>query len=434
MADVALKSFGAPRRIKVRGLACSFPLPWLQSYAAARLWQASNSGGSEVAHLLLFSHGYLVDFSANRKELIMKQHYLSRFTALTAFALIMASSPAGKAAAGDTPAGAPLHISLTAGWLDYEGDEAVNDTFIPSVHLGYDLTENWTLEGILTVAPDVRENFRHSYGAKISRLEENAGAGIHDTSSAGLALEGLYHFDRSKMVDPYLAVGAGLVRYEDDFDSQYEPEIRAGAGILWHLTSQWAIRTDARVILAGTDPEFNSSLTAGITWTPFAASTVGRSSAGSTAVIPVAPVVKPVEAPSTEKAPAEKAENVKKYELHIEFAENSSDITAQYYGELDVIGRELRDQPKAKAKIEAHVDQRKNSVEKDAVKLTEKRAKAVQDYLLSHWKVRKSRTEAVGYGFSNPKEKADLDNGNLANRRIEISIIPPAGKSNPADK
>lgn len=336
------------------------------------------------------------------------------------------------AAAEEAAAGSQWHISITAGWLDYEGDEAVNDTMVPSLHLGYDLNEKWTLEGILSVAPDIDENFRNSYGARISRLEEHTSQGIHDTRSTRIALEGQYHFDRSKTIDPYLAFGGGLIRYEDDFDCQYEPELRAGAGILWHLNSQWAIRTDARVILAGTDPEWNATASLGLTWSFPSAPSAGRSGVSS-AVPPVAPpAVKPVEIPPA--APVEKAENVKKYELHIEFAENSSEITAQYFGELDVIGKELRDQPGAKAKIEGHVDQRKNSVEKDAVKLTEKRAKAVQDYLSSHWKVRKSRTEAVGYGFSKPKEKADLDNGNLANRRIEISIISPAGKSNPADK
>jgi len=323
----------------------------------------------------------------------------------------------------------PWHISIMAGRLDFEGNEAVYDTFLPSIHLGYDVTEKWTAEGILGFAPDMRENFRNSYGEKISRLNEKAGPGVHDTESIRMAIEGLYHFDRTKKIDPYLAAGGGLVWYADDFKDQYAPELSAGAGLLLNLNQQWALRLDGRVYVAGTSfkgCEFNSLVSAGITWTPsFGAS--GKSSAGSVIPPVTPPVVKPVEIPNVVTEATDMPKNAKKYELHIEFADNSAEITAQYYGELDVIGRELRDQPDAKATITAHVDQRKNSSEKDAAKLTKKRAVAVSSYLSDKWKIRRSRMETSGLGFSKPKEKPDLENGNSANRRIEIYILNPAG-------
>lgn len=355
-----------------------------------------------------------------------KRHGLPTGTTFTLIVLTLGLGAfPGALAAEEGSDGSPWHVGLSAGWRDYEGDEAVKDAFVPSVLVGYDLSDRWTVEGILSFAPNMDEQFRHSYGQRISRLEEEAGPGIHDTTAAGLAVEGLFHFDRFTRLDPYLVLGAGVTRYADDFDCEYEPDVRAGVGVQWHLNGQWAVRADARGMYAGTDPEWNSMVGVGITWTP------GR--AGEGRRLPARPERSPEAAPSAKPAekvpvPAAPAENVKKYELHIEFAENSAEITAQYFGELDVIGKELRDQPAARAKIEAHVDQRKNSVEKAAVKLTEKRARAVQDYLASQWKVRKSRMESIGHGFSKPKEKADLENGNLANRRIDVSIITPAGK------
>jgi outer membrane protein OmpA-like peptidoglycan-associated protein len=134
--------------------------------------------------------------------------------------------------------------------------------------------------------------------------------------------------------------------------------------------------------------------------------------------------------------PLKKVDDLKIYELHIEFADNSAEITAQYYGELDVIGMELRDQPEATARIEGHIDMRKEnpSSQKNDLRLTQKRATAVLDYLVKKWKIRRARMEAVGYGSARPREKPDLENGNLANRRIEIYIKAPPAPAKPAGK
>ncbi len=127
--------------------------------------------------------------------------------------------------------------------------------------------------------------------------------------------------------------------------------------------------------------------------------------------------------------PTNKADDREMYELHIEFAENSAKLTAQYFEHLDVIGVILKDSPDVKVRIEGHCDQLASSSDRQAKGLTQKRADAIRDYLSSgKWKIAKKRMEAVGYGFSMPKEKPDLTNGNPGNRRIEIYINRPASK------
>ena len=66
----------------------------------------------------------------------------------------------------------PWNISLSAGMLNFEGDEVVEDTFLGSLHLGYDCTDWWTFEGVLAVAPSIDESFRTEWstGEKVSRL------------------------------------------------------------------------------------------------------------------------------------------------------------------------------------------------------------------------------------------------------------------------
>jgi outer membrane protein OmpA-like peptidoglycan-associated protein/opacity protein-like surface antigen len=124
--------------------------------------------------------------------------------------------------------------------------------------------------------------------------------------------------------------------------------------------------------------------------------------------------------------PLEKADDLEMYELHIEFAEGSAEIGAQYHEHLDVIGKILTDIPAATVRIEGHIDQVKDAAERQALRLTSSRAEAVREYLEGgRWKIKASRMTAKGYGFSRPKEKPDLERGNPANRRIEVYVRRP---------
>jgi outer membrane protein OmpA-like peptidoglycan-associated protein len=158
------------------------------------------------------------------------------------------------------------HLSLSAGLLQFEGDEQVKDGFLAAVHLGYDATEWWSWEGVLSVAPQLDENFRTEWrtGEQVSRLQESAG--VSETEAVGLALDGLYHFTRWERLDPYLSLGVGFLWYADDFDEQFDPSVRVGGGVMYHLTDVWSLRADGRTLVAGGDTEANATVTAGIMW------------------------------------------------------------------------------------------------------------------------------------------------------------------------
>ncbi|MEI6809897.1 MAG: OmpA family protein [bacterium] len=304
------------------------------------------------------------------------------------------------------------HFSIMAGSLDYEGEEAVQDTAVLSFAAGYDLSPRWTIEGVVLVPSQLDENFRTDWstGSKISRLEELTSPGVHSTQSARLGLSGLYHFARSATLDPYLGAGGGLIWYSDTFEHKYEAAIAGSAGLLWQLSGQWALRTEAQGFYVGTAGQFNSTVSVGLVWTPGGSSTAKPSAA--------APPV--VEVP--------KYRTIDSYELHIEFSEDSAKIPAQYNGELDVIGKSLRDHPEAIVRIASHIDQRKGSSERSAINMTGKQAKAVRDYLAGDkWKITDDRMTAIGCGFSKPKEKADPETSSSVNRRIEVNILVPIG-------
>ena len=63
-----------------------------------------------------------------------------------------------------------------------------------------------------------------------------------------------------------------------------------------------------------------------------------------------------------------------------------------------------------------------------AGKLSQKRAEAVVEYLVKSCQIEKKRLTPVGYGFTRPKEKPDLINGNPNNRRVEVYIKGAEGE------
>lgn len=441
----------------------------------------------------------------------------------------------------------PWHFGVSAGVIDFEGDEAVRDSFLTSLHVGRDVSERLTLEGVLSFVPELDEDFRWDWrtARRVSRLEEKAGLGEHETHSIRLALDGLYHLLPGQRLDPYVAAGAEAIWYADDFGDQWEPAVRAGAGVMYHLSGGWALRVDGRTMLAGADTEVNSTLTMGICWTPGGrrADWTGGAGAGTpagvgrppattsvTSAVPqvVPPAVPPVQVPpdadrdglkdaeetrlgtnprkadtdgdgltdaeevqryktdplnrdtdydgltdgdeiqkhrtdpldrdtddggvadgheviEDDTAPLQKADDLQLFELRFQYDEGRWELKSEYFSELDAIGKILRADPKATARIEGHIDEKKEFTERQARTLTARRADAIEAYFRKNWKIEGRRLNAEGYGSSRPKAANRPEIGNPENRRIEIYIrrsdrkaeeTPKAGTGTgaPADK
>ena len=133
--------------------------------------------------------------------------------------------------------------------------------------------------------------------------------------------------------------------------------------------------------------------------------------------------------------PLNPADDLQLFELNINFDTDKAIIKAEYFKDLDVIGKVLTRDGGAKARIEGHADKRKGSKEGYNQKLSERRAQSILNYLAEKWGVSPDRMTPVGYGFSRPKAQNDEKNGNILNRRTEIYIrhsegadksIPPA--------
>ena len=185
---------------------------------------------------------------------------------MMAFAAVVCCFAAWQhAGAQETAIDSRWYISLGLGVIDFEGDEPVKDDFMGTLRLGYDYNDWWSFEGSLGICPKLDENFRNSYGERISRLYETTGE--HDTWMLSPALDVLFHFTRWERLDPYLTFGVGANVYGVDVDDdKIHTALRAGGGVMYHFNDVWAVRGDCRTYLAGADTEANISFDAGVVW------------------------------------------------------------------------------------------------------------------------------------------------------------------------
>ncbi|MBQ7189151.1 MAG: OmpA family protein [Kiritimatiellae bacterium] len=129
--------------------------------------------------------------------------------------------------------------------------------------------------------------------------------------------------------------------------------------------------------------------------------------------------------------PLDPSDDLMLFELSdVQFDYDTTVIKAKYFPELDQVARVLVRNPNASAIVEGHADQRQRSNKVYNQNLSERRAKAVADYLIQRG-AKADKVTSKGYGFTRPKVQPDLINGNPENRRVEIYI---RGAGTNADK
>ncbi len=122
--------------------------------------------------------------------------------------------------------------------------------------------------------------------------------------------------------------------------------------------------------------------------------------------------------------PLNGADDLQLYTLNIEFDYDKAILRSSDYDELDVIVKVLQRDPGASARIEGHADKRKTSKRDYNIRLSERRAKAVEDYLVTVGGIDRSRLTHKGYGFDRPVAPNDTEVNMQKNRRTEVYIRP----------
>lgn len=107
--------------------------------------------------------------------------------------------------------------------------------------------------------------------------------------------------------------------------------------------------------------------------------------------------------------------------LHVLFDFDKSILTEADLKELQKAVTFVKKYPGASIRLDGYTDY----IGSDAynIKLSERRAAAVKDYLVKEAGVSSSRITAAGHGKANPVADNDTEGGRAKNRRVEISIL-----------
>ncbi len=104
----------------------------------------------------------------------------------------------------------------------------------------------------------------------------------------------------------------------------------------------------------------------------------------------------------------------------LSFASGSAEIGPENFEVLTKLQRAVREFPGAQIIVEGHTDNVGNDAANQA--LSQRRAIAVRDYLLSNVAMSADRITAVGYGKNKPIAPNDTAAGRARNRRIDVTI------------
>jgi outer membrane protein OmpA-like peptidoglycan-associated protein len=147
-----------------------------------------------------------------------------------------------------------------------------------------------------------------------------------------------------------------------------------------------------------------------------------RGTQKTSATVPVtSPPPSPAPTPPPAPAPPPAQKVLDKMTLHVNFDFDKYKIRKADEAELKKVIDFVKKYPNSSVKIEGHTDS--IGTEKYNQKLSERRARAVADYLISKGAVKKVDISTVGYGESKPIADNKTTKGRAENRRAEILIL-----------
>ena len=217
-------------------------------------------------------------------------------------------------------------------------------------------------------------------------------------------------------IKPYVLLGAGHYKYENDVPGQSFADDEgtlgnAGLGAFWRLNDALSLRTEARATYNIDEDFWNYTALAGLNVV------LGGHLKPAANVVEVAPV-EPAPAP-VQPAPQQLVEDLN-MELRVFFDTNKSNIKDQYKPEIAKVAEKLSEYPNATARIEGHTDN--TGPRKLNERLSMARANSVKSALVGEYNVDAARLSTQGFAWDQPIADNKTKEGRAMNRRVFATI------------
>lgn len=304
-----------------------------------------------------------------------------------------------------------MTLSPSIGGYVFEGDQNVDNALVYGLGLGYHFDMHWAAEGVF-----------HYVKTDLDTDNRNVDVYLYN-------MDVLYHLFPSEKLVPFMAAGFGGIVFDPDkADYNNDAAVNYGIGLKYFLAENVALRGDVRHLISFNETENNLLYTAGITFL-FG----GEKAKESSEVVEVPKrvvkfVILATEPKIEEKVKAASTEPkiiILAFEdVHFDFDKSALTPEAQTILKRNI--QMLKDNPKAEVRVAGYTSA--SGTDDYNQKLSERRATAVQEYLINEGVITPDRLSTIGYGESDPAmheaaPKEIYSNAANANMRVLFEII-----------
>jgi len=296
-------------------------------------------------------------------------------------------------------------------------EEPREDSSVVNLGLGYVVNKNWTLEAVASGFDTWNTNTNNTVG---------------DIDGRQYRLDALYNVDTTSLWRPYVAFGVGdqKLKFNNGAPSTRDTLVNLGAGLKHSLGGNWEFRTDLRAFNSLDNEYTDLAVNAGISYL------FGAEPVKAAPVAAVAPAPKPEvdsdgdgvfdskdKCPDTPKqykvdavgCPMELTETVS-IKLAVKFDTAKSVVKDQYLDDIGNLAKFMNQYANTVVTVEGHTDSQGSDAYNE--KLSQQRAEAVKQVLITKFGVAADRVTAKGFGEAQPVADNKTTEGREENRRV----------------
>lgn len=317
-----------------------------------------------------------------------------------------------------------FEVNPFAGYGLFESKQNLKDGLIYGGRFGYNLTGNFGIEAAVDLMNSSVDDPTLSGAAKGQYRSP-----VTDVDLTFYQIDAVYHFKPEGRLNPFVLVGTGAVDYSPEISDGDMSFVGFGVGAKYWLAEQYALRFDVRDNLVFDETYHNISATAGIVFSFGGGDEVEAAEEPADVKAPEKVVVVVAEEPrvveKVEILAAEPKVIVLAFEdVHFDF--DKSTLTPEAKEILKRTGRILKENPKAHIRIAGYTSASGTGKYNQA--LSERRARAVEEYLVDERLVSPGKLVTIGFGETSPAEyesaPTDLySKAAKANMRVLFEIV-----------